>query len=100
MTDRAATRAEDGIWSRPAAHLGFRLARVSSHHSGVAGCRESVQVGAQVSFHFLEESMFLYILKYNKMIRILIRYKGYTIMINKVLRIQSYANQKTTQCFK
>ena len=47
MTDRAATRAEDGIWSRSAAHLGFRLARVSSHHSGVAGCRESVQVGAQ-----------------------------------------------------
>ena len=47
MTDRVATRAEDGIWSRPAAHLGFRLARVSSHHSGVAGCRESVQVGAQ-----------------------------------------------------
>ena len=49
MTDRAATRAEDGIWSRPAAHLGFRFARVSSHHSVVAGCRENVQVGAQDS---------------------------------------------------
>ena len=44
MTERAAIRAEEGIWSRPAAHLGFREARVSSHHSGVAGNRESMKM--------------------------------------------------------
>ena len=44
MTERAAIRAKEGIWSRPAAHLGFREARISSHHSGVAGNRESMDM--------------------------------------------------------
>ena len=42
MTEQAAMRAEEGIRSRPAAHLGFREARTSSHHSGVVGERERV----------------------------------------------------------
>ena len=44
MTERAAMKAKEGIWSRPAAHLGFREARVSSHHLGVAGNRENMDV--------------------------------------------------------
>jgi hypothetical protein len=43
MTERAAMRAGEGIRSRPAAHLGFREARVPSTHSGVVG--ESERVG-------------------------------------------------------
>ena len=42
MTERAAMRAGEGIRSRPAARLGFREARTSSHHSGVVGERERV----------------------------------------------------------
>ena len=45
MTERAAVRAKEGIRSRPAAHLGFREARASSHHSGVVGKRERVGGG-------------------------------------------------------
>ena len=45
MTERAAMRAEEGIRSRPAAHLRFREARASSHHSGAVGEREKVGGG-------------------------------------------------------
>ena len=44
MTEQPAMKAKEGICSRPAAHLGFREARVSSHHSGVAGNRENMVV--------------------------------------------------------
>ena len=37
MTERAAMRTEEGIRLRPVAHLGFREARASLHHSGVVG---------------------------------------------------------------
>ena len=40
-------RGEEGIRSRPA-HLGFREARASSHHSGVLGERKRVGRGDRV----------------------------------------------------
>ena len=35
-------RADEGIRSRPVAHLGFNEERVCSHHSGVVRVREMV----------------------------------------------------------
>ena len=42
-------RADEGICSRPVAHLGFNEERVCSHHSGVAGVRERVGMEGELS---------------------------------------------------
>ena len=49
MTERLAMRADEGIRSRPVAHLGFNEERVSSHHSGVVGVRERVGKEGELS---------------------------------------------------
>ena len=41
---RPAIRAAERRWSGPVAQFGLMAARVFSHHSGVAGCRERVGV--------------------------------------------------------
>ena len=47
MTERAAMRAEEGISSRPAAHLGFREARASSLFTPLRVVGEKERVGGE-----------------------------------------------------
>ena len=45
MTTQPAIRAAEGSLSDPVTQFDLRAATAFSHHSGVAGCRESVVVG-------------------------------------------------------
>ena len=45
MIERAAIRATGGSWSRPVAHLVFKLENACSHQSGVVLARESTEDG-------------------------------------------------------